>query len=64
MQKVDEALHVSISGDVKVPGQMLFKSPISMPIRTVSVNGEQISNFSTREVRIKALPARIVIISY
>ncbi len=55
MQKLDDGLRVKVWGNVKVPGKIIFKSPIDAPIQSVKINGSDWKDFSPSEVRLDDL---------
>lgn len=61
MWKTNQTLHVKISGDAEIPGQIIFCSPLSLNIRTATVNGKQATVLPGNKVAVDKLPAEIVI---
>ena len=60
MRKVDQTLHVSISGEAQPPGGIAFESPLSSPVRSASVNGIPISVLTNNTIVVRSLPAEII----
>jgi len=61
MKKDDGVVKVKVWGNVQVPGNIVVKNTLSVPIKTVEVNGKRWKEFSKDEVTVKKLPADIII---
>lgn len=57
-----DSIHVEIGGNLRLPdGGLIIRPPGGKPIRSVEVNGEMISTFTTDEVTVRVLPAAVTI---
>jgi hypothetical protein len=56
------SIHAEIGGNLRVPpGGFIIRPPGDKPIRSVAVNGAEISTFTAHEVTVAAFPAAITI---
>jgi hypothetical protein len=62
MRKVEQTLHVSISGAAQPPGGIVLESPLSSPLRSASINGKQVPVLPANTVEVRKLPAEIVMV--
>lgn len=61
MKQEGDSVNVRLSEGLRIPpGGIIVKSPRSMPLMAVSINGKPSNVFTGDEIRIHALPAEIV----
>jgi len=60
MKVVDDKVCVTISGNARVPGDILVYSPLSSPIHTATVNGKKTTVLPENAVSVDELPATII----
>jgi hypothetical protein len=57
-----EYLTLSLSGDLGLPpGKIVIRSPLSVPLTSVTVNGRAVPNFEVDEVVIDEFPAEVIL---
>ncbi|MFO1371586.1 MAG: discoidin domain-containing protein [Candidatus Competibacteraceae bacterium] len=53
-------LHVKLAGDITVPpGRIILHSPLERPLRSVTVNGQAVTTFTTATVTLEQFPAEV-----
>lgn len=61
-QSDEQTLQLNLTGDLSVPpGGIVIRSPLPLPISSVTVNGNPHETFNADEVRIDTFPARVEI---
>ena len=61
-KKDDENIWLRMSGDITMPpGQIVVKSPLSIPLKAVTVNGTSIESFNADEALIGQFPANVIL---
>jgi hypothetical protein len=59
--KEENKIVINISGNISVPKEIIFFSPINLPIKKVEINNKIWKNFSSSAVRIQKVPSEIVV---
>jgi hypothetical protein len=61
LKKKGDAVTFSVTGNISVPGQIILASPLSKPVKSVTVNGSNWNNFTAKEIKLKKIPSQVVI---
>jgi hypothetical protein len=57
-----EYLTMTLSGDLGLPpGKIVIRSPMSVPLTSVTVNGRAVPNFQVDEVVVDEFPAKVLL---
>ena len=62
IQKRDNKIIISLKGNITIPeGQIIIKSPIDKPIKSITINDNTVNKFENSEIKIDEIPAKIVL---
>ena len=58
----DGSLRMRMSGDITLPpGKIVLRSPLSVPLKAVNVNGRDVQEFSADQVVLDQFPAEVIL---